>query len=116
MAYIYAADIYCDDCGDEIKARIQAEGKAPENPNDETSYDSDEYPKYCSDDDESDSPQHCGSHEDCLNAVTLPSGRKIGCLIGTNLTDAGVEYLKEIVDKGGEVAEFWANEFSDYLD
>ena len=114
MAYIYQADIYCDDCGLDICDRLKKEGKSPENPDDEYSYDSDEYPKYVDDDGESDCPQHCGSHADCLNAEILPSGKKIGCLISTNLTSDGIEYVKQAIVEKGEVAEFWAEQFSDY--
>jgi len=115
MAFIYQADCYCDLCGEQIKYDLEVAGKMPENPDDEHSYDSDEYPKCANDDDESDSPQHCGNHEHCFDAHTLPSGRKIGCLIGTNLTDAGIQYVKEVVDEGGELADFWRKEFN-YID
>lgn len=112
MAFVYQADIFCDDCGRDIRNRLDAEGKCPADPEDERTYDSDEYPKCCGDDEESDSPQHCGSHDDCLNAHILPSGRKIGCLIGTSLTSHGVSYVEEAIADGGEVAEFWYDEFS----
>lgn len=115
MAAIYAADIFCDSCGESIRQRIIAEGKAPQNPEDETTYDSGEFPKRADDDDESDSPQHCGSHADCLEADTLSDGSKVGKLIGTNLTEAGVEYVRETITEGGLVAEFWADQFSDYF-
>lgn len=115
MAAIYAADIWCDSCGYAIRDSIKAEGKAPENPDDERTYDSDEYPKYASDDEESDSPQHCGSGETCLEADTLSDGSKVGKLIGTELTDDGVEYVREAIAEGGLVADFWAEEFKDYF-
>lgn len=114
MAYIYCADLYCDSCGKDIMARLDKEGKTPENPDDERSFDSDDYPKYVGDPGESDSPSHCGSHADCLEAEVLPSGDKIGCLLSTELTQDGVEYVREAIKDGGEVAEFWANAFSDY--
>lgn len=115
MAAIYQADIYCDSCGDDVRQQITTKGKAPTNPDDETSYDSDEYPKRANDDDESDSPQHCGSGETCLEAETLSDGSKVGKLIGTNLTEAGVEYVREAIEAGGIVADFWAEQFVDYL-
>lgn len=119
MAYIYCADIYCDDCGKACKEDIERAGHAPADPDDEHTYDSDDYPKWADDDDETDSPQHCGNHEHCLNAIELPSGRKIGALIGTNLTTHGAEYLREMLaenDGCPEVHAFWRGEFSDYLD
>lgn len=138
MAYIYCADIYCDSCGEDICERRKKEimeGKdgvrdaGGNNPtrgkpmteeefdaiySDERNYDSGVYPKHADDDEESDTPQHCGSGEDCLEAEVLPSGRKIGALIGTGLTSDGVEYLKEQLKGGGEVADFWREQFSDY--
>lgn len=137
MAYIYAADVYCDSCGKDICKRIANEKAAEfsreeviellesisiacndeestsllraalaENYldgnldwefSDENNYDSENYPKSGNDDDESDSPQHCGAGEDCLEAEELSDGSKIGCLIGTNLTDEGVETVKRMV-------------------
>ena len=34
-AYIYQAALYCEDCARDIRKRLKAEGKAPENPRDE---------------------------------------------------------------------------------
>ncbi len=114
MPYIYCADIYCDSCGEAIKEDLSILDLAPPDPNDERTYDSDEYPKWIGDSEESDCPQHCGNHAKCLEAVELESGRKIGAPIG-ELTTQGVEYLREAVAEGGEVAEFWAYHFDDYL-
>ena len=78
--------------------------------------DTDDYPQWGSDDEESDCPQHCGNGENCVNSITLSNGSKIGCLIGTNLTTDGVEYVKEAVKEGGLCAtEVWQVEF-DYID
>jgi hypothetical protein len=87
----------------------------PSDPNDEWSYDSDEYPKHVGNDEESDTPTNCKAGDDCLEADTLPSGRKIGKQFGELTTD-GVAYLREAIAKGGEVAEFWADHYSGYLD
>ena len=113
MAAIYAADIFCDSCGDDIRERLAPTLKGAEI--DETTYDSGDFPKHADDDEETDSPQHCGSHADCLEAETLPDGTKIGKLIGTNLTCDGVEYVREAIADGGMVAEYWAEQFSDYF-
>jgi len=111
MPYIYQADLYCDSCGEDIRKRLDEEGKTPENLNDEHTYDSDNYPKYVYEIGESDSPSHCGSHADCLEAETLPSRDKIGALLSTDLTTDGVLYVREAIEEGGEVAEFWNREF-----
>ena len=45
MSYIYLADVWCDDCGRAICRRLKREGNAPADPDDEWTFDSDEYPK-----------------------------------------------------------------------
>ena len=96
-------------------AALDERGQTPDNPDDDSSYDSDDYPKWASDDEEADSPQHCGSGSDCLNAEVLPSGRKVGALFGT-LTAAGVAYVREaIADSPSEVTDLWAERFADDL-
>ncbi len=119
MAYIYAADIYCDDCGEAIRQRLTAEGKAPADPTDEWSYDSDDFPKVAGDDDESDSPQHCACGENCLNAVEIEGG-KVGLLFG-ELTSDGVDYVEEAIEEANlddsswsrEVVGLWYRHYSD---
>lgn len=59
MGYIYQADVYCDDCGLEIRKQLAV--SAPTDPLDHHSYDSDDYPKEARvEHEESDCPQHCG--------------------------------------------------------
>ncbi len=142
MAGIYCADIYCDDCTDDIKRRIARElwnspvpriGPDGEDYSDcdsehqlcncllgmdQRDYDSGDYPKDCSDDEESDCPEHCGSHEDCINAGELADGFKYGYCFGNSLTTDGEDYVKEAVregEDGGVAREVWAVEY-DYLD
>jgi hypothetical protein len=116
MAYIYRADIYCDDCGRAICERLQAAGKAPADPDNGWSYDSDDYPKRAGDDEESDTPEHCAAGERCVNAIRLPSGGMVGHLFG-ELTLAGVEYVKESLEEATagfgskEVVELWQQHY-----
>ena len=111
MAYIYRADVWCDDCGRAICERLTSAGKAPADPANEWSYDSDDYPKRAGDDEEADCPQHCAAGGKCLNAVTLPSG-KVGYLFG-ELTQDGVEYVNDAITEAEEgcgskeVVELW---------
>jgi len=118
VSYIYMADVWCDDCGRAICKRLKREGKAPANPADEWSFDSDEYPKRAGDDEESDTPQHCAAGEHCVNAVTLPSGGKVGLLFG-ELTRDGVEYVKEAIAESQEglgskeVVDLWRQHYAD---
>lgn len=116
MPYIYQSELWCDSCGQAIRERITAEGHAPENPDDETSYDSDEFPKYASTDGETDSPSHCGSGNECLEAIELSDGTKVGALISENLTTDGADYVRQAVKEGGLVAvEVWKPAF-DWVD
>lgn len=122
--YIYKADMYCDDCGKGICLELQREGKAPAHPEDERTFDSDNFPKRCGDDNDhgaSDSPCHCANHARCWNAQALEDGSSVGKLLGTDLTKVGVAYVVEaIYDSptlgGGEVARFWAAKFGPHYD
>ncbi len=85
--YIYQADVWCPTCAKEIADSIIAEGKAPADPSDEHSYDSDNFPKGPFFDEESDSPEHCA-----------------GChiFLENPLTTHGEEYMREMVDQAIE--------------
>lgn len=110
--YIFCADVYCDKCGEDIKARLLKEtGKSEEDYADERTYDSDEFPKGpYPDDAESDTPEHCGSHEHCLDP-TMIGDFVAGHFFENDLTTDGVEYVKQALADGGEVAEFWAEHY-----
>lgn len=75
-AYIYAADLYCDACGENIRADITAAGRAPATPENESSYDSDQFPKgpYPDGGGESDYPCHCAGCNAFLNNPLTPDG------------------------------------------
>ena len=118
MSYIYLADVWCDACGRAICRRLKREGKAPANPDDEWTFDSDEYPKRAGDDEEADTPQNCAAGEECINAIELPSGGKVGLLFG-ELTRDGVEYVKEAIAEAQEgvgseeVVNLWQQHYGD---
>lgn len=86
---IYNAEMYCDDCAEKIKRRIEADG--------------------------SDSPQHCAAGGGCVNAHEFEGGCKIGVWLENDLTLDGEDYVKDAVREGGDVAELWAY-YYDYLD
>lgn len=94
--YMYAADLWCEDCGAKIIDELTAEGNAPEDPEDECSFDSDDFPKgpYPNGGGESDSPNHCAAGSDCINAV---DGN--GVFLENPLTDVGREYVKSAAYK-----------------
>lgn len=118
MSYIYQANVWCNDCAAAISARLRREGLAPEDPDDECAFDSDEYPKRADDDDEADTPQHCAAGEHCINAIELPSGEKVGYLFG-ELTADGVDYVREAIEEvaaglgSREVTDLWQQHFRD---
>jgi hypothetical protein len=87
---------------------LTKEGRAPANPEDETSFDSDEFPKGPYSPDESDTPDHCAAGEDCLDAIELDDGRKVGAWLENALTEDGVNYTREAIGNGGAVAHLWA--------
>lgn len=116
--YIYQADLWCNDCGKAICRKLTRDRKAPADPDDETSFDSDDYPKRADEREESDTPQHCAAGKQCLNAITLPSGRKIGALFG-ELTPDGLAYVKDAIVEANEgmgdreVTDLWQQHFHD---
>ena len=93
MAYVYQADLYCEDCGNKIKQQLDAEGKSPESPEDEYTFDSDEYPKgpYGEGGGEADSPHHCAG---CQKFLDNP------------LTSEGYNYVREQAESGS-IPEEW---------
>lgn len=121
---IYDADIYCDGCTNDIKERLDKEGKTPEDPDDDRTFDSGDYPKVSNlEHEESDSPQHCGSHEHCVNAIKLPCGSKIGAWLGGSLTGEGIESLADTIwndlvstsEHSRQVGRLWRQIYSDQL-
>ena len=105
--HIYQAALLCEDCGKAKRRELRKRGFAPRSPNNESTYDSDDYPKgpYLDGGGEADSPQHCDNQDECLNAESLKwRGRavgKVGAFLENPLTSKGVEYLCEMVAKRG---------------
>lgn len=60
-AYVYQAALLCESCGDAVKAKLDVNRPAHIDPDNESSYDSGEYPKgpYDNGGGEADCPQHC---------------------------------------------------------
>lgn len=121
---IYQADVYCDGCTEDIKTELKRDRKAPDPDDDEGSFDSDDYPKMVNHEDEhADSPQHCESHEECIFAIKLPYGKKIGAWLGSQLTGEGIEYTADTIwsnlvntsDHKKEVGRLWRHLYEDQL-
>jgi len=61
-AYVYMAELLCEPCGENVRLWKTIMREAPADPKDESSYDSDDYPKgpYPDGGGEADCAQHCG--------------------------------------------------------
>lgn len=106
--YIHVADVFCEDCGDAIKERITGEGHAPADPGNEATFDSDEFPKGPFDDEESDTTEHCGAHDKCLNAYKCKNGTRVGMFLENPLTKRGYDYVREEhLNSPSEITEMW---------
>ncbi len=120
-AYVYRAALICEDCGRCIRADLLLTGKGPKDPEDESTFDSMDFPKgpYPDGGGESDSPQHCDMMDGCVNAEWCPAhgeagGHKQGVFLENPLTRDGIAYVEEcclesLKDGRGCVAlEVWA--------
>jgi hypothetical protein len=94
QAYIYCAALYCQKCGEKICATMHK--PAHVNVNDESSYDSDDFPKgpYPNGGGESDSPEHCDSCH---------------CFLENPLTPDGVNYTRQLISENprNKTARIW---------
>ena len=88
--FAYDADMICEDCAAQKIEQLEAEGIAD-------SGDSNDFPQGPFPDNEADTPQHCGNHEHCVNAVKLPGGTKVGCPLSGTLTEDGVSYTRNSI-------------------
>ena len=89
-AYIYNADIYCEDCGADLRAELRSKVKRDDRD------DSDSWPQgpFADGGGEADCPRHCGH---------------CGCFLENPLTTHGVEYVREAVTSAkGECWEEWS--------
>jgi hypothetical protein len=123
--YMFQGALYCEDCGRDIQDTLRKEGKAPENEDDEESFDSDDFPKgpFSGGGGEADTIHHCDSNGECLNAIKLPCGSKIGAWLGNDLTGEGDRWLAESIREsifkddahGRQVNRLWRLKYSDPL-
>ena len=106
MAYIYQADVWCDECGKAIIEDLTSGGKAPDDPDDQSSFDSDEFPKYFdAESNEADSPQNCADGK-CAGGY--------GTFLRNPMTSDGYKYLKEMLDGRGETLPDYAREWAEF--
>lgn len=114
--YVYRAALLCEECGGKCKCKLTAEGKAPENPKDEHTFDSDNFPKgpYGSDSNESDSVQYC-DHCGCFleNPLTKEGRDSLMDWIIQALND---EVHESFSDNLVECIEFYDIELKDLVE
>ena len=105
---------------------MKAIDKSPANPENESSYDSDDYPKYYSGE-VSNSPDHCEGGRNCLERIYLhikeselvgSETSRIGALLCDSLTPDGVEHLKQMLGEPNPTVyqralhDFWRETFN----
>ena len=125
--YMFQGALHCEDCGNAIRDTLRKAGRAPEDENDEESFDADDFPKgpYGDGGGQADGPQHCDRHGRCLNAIELPCGTKIGAWLGNPLTSDGVDWLansivedllaSKITPHAQQVGRLWSYLYRDQL-
>jgi hypothetical protein len=115
--YVYQADLYCLACGNHIRRGLKQEGIEDEG-------DSETYPqKFADGGGEADSPQHCGNHKDCIQAIDLGSGYPIGAWLENPLTEDGIRYVATTLASDfllpnrhkNQVANLWRQLYHDEL-
>ena len=103
-AYVYQAALLCEACGVAKREALTAEGHGVADAEDESSYDSDDFPKgpYSDGGGESDSPQHCDHCQAFLeNPLTVDGFRYV--------REAVREWLPECAEThGGKAVAVWA--------
>ncbi len=100
--YMYQAALWCEECGEKLRSEIPVPPDA--DPDDETSYDSDDYPKGPYAVSESDCPQYC---DGCQVFLENP------------LTSDGVEYVTGLIAdsyKDGRLDSVAITVWSDFYD
>ena len=105
LFYVYQADFICEDCAVDFLDRLGKNGC-------EDTGDSDDYPQgpFESSLEESDSPQHCGQGEACINAESYPGlDRGVGLFLENALTADGMDYVKNVVkaNPNDSLSQFW---------
>lgn len=105
-AFIYQAALHCPACIASVKAILDGSNQKPANVDDETTFDSDNYPKgpVADGGGESDSFQHCDS---------------CGEFLGNSLTTDGISYTIGSISRypesgAAEVLDIWAGELKSY--
>ena len=124
--YIYQADVYCDECGDDIKRQHDFGYNF-----DDSKYDSDQYPIFHhAEFNESDNPQNCsGCHvplenpltEDGVKFVLSTIADKLSWILNTDNPDIFIKHKCVLTDcyyKDSyhiEIVRDWTKQVKDYI-
>ena len=74
--YTYQAALLCEACGEAKRAELTAKGEALTDQDDESSYDSDDFPKGPQEEGESDSPSYCDHCNEFLESPLTSEGER----------------------------------------
>lgn len=98
-AFVYQADVYCVACAEDTKNKLAGEKT--------DTGDSEDWPQgpYADGGGESDLPQHCGSGAECLDAIALDCGNKVGAFLQNPLPPDGYTWLQERPGQGRKLAD-----------
>lgn len=110
------AELYCEDCANKYIIP-QTRAGFPEKMSAEETREFKQMIKdaWINPNEEWDSPEHCASREECVNAIEIGE-YKIGCWLENKLTSQGIEYVKEVIrDRSGLCWELWAGYYQDCL-
>lgn len=122
MPYTYQADVWCDECARAIMTRIALEDPkaVPDDPSDESSYDSGEWPKEFDPDDLADGPKNCADGR--CGGLAWVGGKDAGVAASVGygkflenaLTEKGYAYVQKMLNEHGSVLPEFAQEWADY--
>lgn len=117
MPSVYAADLWCDACADKICDNISkfCPERVPADLENESSWESDVFPKRVKDLGAMDYPKHCSSDSNCVMPLRLSDGRIEGALLNNELTDAGVDYVRECMRESPNdpLVRFWREMYTE---
>jgi hypothetical protein len=102
--YAYQAEPWCDECARKIKAQLRLEAKACGRPSEDIDTgDTDDYPQWGSDDEETDCPEHCAGCGVFLENPLTDNGQRY---VGERLADALVAKYND-ASVGLCIEEWW---------
>lgn len=110
------AELYCEDCARKyIIPQTRAGFPEKMNAEEKREYNQMIRDGWVNPREEWDSPEHCASREDCVNAIMVGE-HKIGAWLENRLTSDGLKYVKEVIrERDGLCWELWAECYREEL-